>query len=104
MQEELGVHVEKRDQTFYIVFFFVENLSPTFFVVPRAAVGDFGCLAHGSDYSSLTTTLEVKLSSRTLVDIMEAKILQICSSYFVPQFFFLDGFLWQLGFEQKYPI
>ena len=56
---------------------------------------------HGSNFVALTATLEVKLSSRTLVDIMEAKNVRICSSYFVPHFFFLDGFVWQLGFEQK---
>ena len=59
----------KSEIKFFIKFFFVENLSPTFFVVPRAAVGDFGCWAHGSNFVALTATLEVKLSSRTLVDI-----------------------------------
>ena len=66
--------VEKRNQTFlFKKIIFLKNLSPTFFVVPRAAVGDFCCWAHGSNFVALTATLEVKLSSRTLVDIMEAK-------------------------------
>ena len=57
---------------------------------------------HGSNFVALTATLEVKLSSRTLVDIMEAKNVRISSSYsFIPQLFFLGGFVWQLGFEQK---
>ena len=88
----------KRD---FKIKIFQKNVSPPFFVVPRAAVGDFGCLAHGSNFVAHTATLEVKLSSRTLEDIIEEQLVQICSSYFVPQFFFLGGFLWQLGFEQK---
>ena len=92
----------KSEIKLFIKFFiFLKNLSPTFFVVPRAAVGDFGCWAHGSNFVAHTATLEVKLSSRTLEDIKEEQLVQISSSYFVPQILFLSGFLWQLGFEQK---
>ena len=56
------------------------TLSPTFFVVPRAAVGDFGCSAHGSNFVALTATLEAKLSSRTLEDIIEEQLVRISTS------------------------
>ena len=83
----------KSEIKLFIKFFIFLKISVRpFFVVPRAAVGDFGCLAHGSNFVALTATLEVKLSSRTLVDIMEAKILLICSSYFAPHFFFSMDF------------
>ena len=56
---------------------------------------------HGSNFVAHTATLEVKLSSRTLVDIMEAKIVHISSSYFAPQFFFLSGFLFKPQLPHK---
>ena len=79
----------KRENKLFINYFILlKNLSLTFFVVPRAAVGDFGCLAHGSNFVAHTATLEVKLSSRTLEDIMEAKILPICHATSHLTFFF----------------
>ena len=63
--------------TFFILF---KNVSPTFSLVPGAAVGDFGCSAHGSNFVAHTATLEVKLSSRTLEDIIEEQLVKICSS------------------------
>ena len=61
-------------------FIFLKISVRPFFVVPRAAVGDFGCLAHGSNFVAHTATLEVKLSSRTLEDIMEEQFALISTS------------------------
>ena len=59
----------------FIIFFCWKNVSLPFYVVHGVAVGDFGCSAHGSNFVAHTATLEVKLSSRTLADIMKAQLL-----------------------------
>ena len=71
----------KREIKHFIKYLiFKKNLSPTFVVVPRAAVGDFGSWAHGSNFAGLTAALEVKLSSRTLEDIKEVQFVSFSSS------------------------
>ena len=61
-------------------FIFLKNRSPTFFVVPRSAVGDFGSWSHGSNFVAHMATLEVKLSSRTLEDIIEEQLVRLSPS------------------------
>ena len=82
---------------FFLKIFSIFFVSPPFFVGPQAAVGYFGCWHTGVHFVAHTATLEVKLSSRTLEDIIEEQLVRISSSYFMPQFFFFFESLFKPG-------